>query len=145
MVEVNFVHNGENVDFEVSVSHQRVEVATSFDCHLGLDAFVVHDTDFVTVKMEHAQEMPERRGKPSGFTEEHADFALGKHEGAEMVNLTVDFRHIFLGELHDAAILAVAALVCPLCCVVAVLGEVQVVHVELVQVCLKQTFYTPMV
>ena len=42
-------------------------------------------------------------------------------------------------------ILAVAALVGPLCGIVAVLGEVQVVHIELVEVCLKQTFYAPMV
>jgi hypothetical protein len=95
--------------------------------------------------MEHAQEMPERRGKPGSFTEEHAKFSLGKHEGAKVVNLAVDFGNVFLSEDNDASILAVAALVCPFSCVVAVLGKVQVIHIELVEVCLKQTFYTPMV
>jgi len=145
VVEVDFIHDGEHVDFEERVHHKRVEITTSFKNHVGRLVFDVRNTDLATVEAEQRKEMPVSRGKPSGFLHESVDFFTGKREGAEVVELAVDFRHVFLGELHDAAILAVAALVGPLSGVVAVLGEVEVVHVELVEVCLKQTFYAPMV
>ena len=145
VVEIDFVDDGQDVDFEVSVTHQRVRIATSFDSHVRRRVFVISHSYLVTVKTEHAQEMHERGGEPRSLGEEQVKLVTAEREGAEVVNLAVDFRHIFLSELHDAAILSVAALVGPLSGVIAVLGEVEVVHVELIQVCLKQTFYAPMV
>lgn len=70
VVEIDFVDDGQDVDFEVSVTHQRVRIATSFDSHVRRGAFVISHTYLVTVKTEHAQEMHERGCEPRSLGEE---------------------------------------------------------------------------